>query len=243
MLKPYIMDLHIHTCLSPCGESEMVPTKIISHAKERNLSAIGVCDHNTSENFGAVRNVGEKHGIKVFGGIEITSQEEVHILSLFDDDEDLRKMQDIIYQNLTGINDSAAFGKQYIVDEEDYVIDICSKLLIGATELSIDEIIRHIHQLSGLAIASHIDREVFSIISQLGFIPPNLKLDALELSPKRVNSTSQYKQYEYPLVSFSDAHCLRDIGRSKTTFYIEYAKLDELKKAFHNFEGRRIINY
>jgi len=46
-------DLHIHTCLSPCAQREMVPTAIVKRAKAAGLDMIGICDHNSAENAGA----------------------------------------------------------------------------------------------------------------------------------------------------------------------------------------------
>jgi hypothetical protein len=114
--------------------------------------------------------------------MEITSNEEVHILALFDDEEKLFSMQEIVYENLHGINNQKRFGEQVVVNENDEVMGFNEKLLIGTTELAIEDIVNLIHQLGGLAIASHIDREGYSIIHQLGFIPQNIQLDAVEVS-------------------------------------------------------------
>jgi len=240
MIKQFLTDLHIHTCLSPCGEPEMVPTRIISRARELHLQAIGICDHNATENIPAVRNAGLKEDITVLSGIEITSQEEIHILAFFDDDVNLKKMQELVYKNLTGKNDSTAFGEQFIVDEKDYVTGYNERLLIGAASLTIENIVSAVHQFDGLAVASHVDREAFSIISQLGIIPEDIELDALELSPQHQKSPLHYEGYDFPYVTFSDAHRLQDIGRSTTCFYIERATVSELKKALLNSNGRKI---
>jgi len=221
----------------------MVPTRIIARAIEKGLEAIGICDHNSTENIPAVRKAGRKDGITVFGGIEITTSEEIHLLALFDEDSDLFQMQEKIYQNLEGENDSAAFGEQYIVDEEDFVISTNNRLLIGATGLSIDIIVASIHEFNGIVIASHVDREAFSIISQLGFIPRDLKLDALELSPNCKELPVLYSDVKYPFVTFSDAHRLDDIGRTATCFHIEKPTISELKKAFRNTEGRKCSTF
>ena len=85
MLREFRMDLHIHTCLSPCGDDEMVPAKIVDQAKKSGLDVIGICDHNTAENVPAVRCAGSELNLRVLGGMEITTQEEVHILALFDE--------------------------------------------------------------------------------------------------------------------------------------------------------------
>ena len=138
MLKPYLMDLHIHTCLSPCGESDMVPTRIVSRARKLGLDAIAVCDHNASENVHPVRAAGLAQGLAVFMGMEVTSREEIHVLALFGEDRGLELMQKLVESNLHGVNDEELFGPQYIVDERDYVSGVCERLLIGATDLSVD---------------------------------------------------------------------------------------------------------
>ncbi|MFQ5867357.1 MAG: PHP domain-containing protein [bacterium] len=243
MLKEFKVDLHIHTCLSPCGDLKMLPTVIIKQAKKRNLNVIGICDHNSAENVEAVEKAGEREGLQVLGGLEITSREEVHILAFFND-INLQEIQNLIYENLSGENNQEAFGEQLVVDQYDKIIGYNKKLLIGATSLSVDEIVKLVHRLGGLAIASHIDKETFSIISQLGFIPEGLDLDALELSPnyelRTPLRTRNYESYGFPLVTFSDAHYLEDIGRSVTCFVIEEATVDEIGKALLNRDGRMV---
>ena len=242
MLTAYKMDLHIHTCLSPCGDLMMLPTAIINEAKKQNLDGIGICDHNTAENVAAMKKAGEREGVRVFGGLEITTSEEVHIIALFDDDASLLEMQNIVYNNLSGENDENFFGEQIIVDENDNIIGINKKLLIGSTGLGVNEIVRLIHNLGGLAIASHIDRESYSIIGQLGFIPEELSLDALELSPKLKSSNiAKYYGYGFTLVTSSDAHFLSDIGNTFTTFILDSLSFSEIIMAFQGIEGRKVL--
>ena len=88
----------------------------------------------------------KKKGIPVLGGIEITSREEVHILAYFDEDEALLEMQDRIYKNISGENDAAYFGEQLVADEQDNFIESNDKLLIGAADLSINEIVSLINE-------------------------------------------------------------------------------------------------
>lgn len=235
----FMADLHIHTCLSPCGASEMIPPAIIARAKEKNLDIIGICDHNSAENVVAVKKAGEKQNMPVIGGIEVMSSEEVHILAFFDNEYNLFGFQSIVYENLPGINDEDTFGQQFVVNEEGEVIDLNKRLLIGATQLSLAEIVEAIHSLGGLAVASHIDRESFSIFGQLGFIPENITLDALEVSPESPLQEAREKFPEtlnYVLVSFSDAHYLNDIGMSFSSFTMESVSAKEIKKAL-KFSG------
>ncbi len=241
-LNRYRMDLHIHTCLSPCGCSEMVPTRIIDEALKKRLNLIGVCDHNASENYPAVKKAAEGSGVEVLGGIEVTSKEEIHILALFDCEKNLHAMQEIVYAHLAGVNDSDAFGEQYVVDRHDYIKGINRRLLIGSADISLEATVAHIRECEGIAIASHIDRDAFSIISQLGFIPEGLELDAVELAFAKSEPSDFSGAGRYPALRFSDAHFLKDIGAAYTYALLAAPIIEELRKALHGRGGRRIWN-
>lgn len=206
---------------------------------------IAICDHNSAENVAATKKIGEKENIKVFPGMEVTSSEEVHIIALFDDIDGVIKLQEIVYEHLTpGENKEEFFGEQIIVNEFDEVDGYCNRLLIGATTLSLETVVDEIHDLGGLAIASHIDRESYSIIGQLGFVPENLRLDAMEIS-QHMNKTQIIERFpeikKFPLVCASDAHFLDDIGKATTQFLLEKPTIVEIRKAFNNEEGRTIV--
>jgi len=248
MLRKFKADLHIHTSLSPCTDKEMFPQRIIKQAKMNDLDIVGICDHNSAENVVATKKIGQREDVAVIGGIEATSQEEVHILALFDKIKELFEFQEIIYEKLSGFNDEKVFGKQLIINENNEIVGSNNRLLIGATSLSLEEIVQAIYSLGGLTIASHIDRESYSIIAQLGFIPEGLLLDALELSPNYERKTIcvadrqvNPELYGFPLVTFSDAHFLKDIGKSFTIFLIEEASIGEIKKALSGEDGRKVI--
>jgi len=243
LLRPFKADLHVHTCLSPCTELDMSPKGILATAKKKEIDIIGICDHNSSENSLAVMNAARKMNINVFPGMEVTSQEEVHILALFDEIENALKLQEHVYENLPGENDEDAFGMQVIVNEKEEVLGFNNKLLIGATTIPLDEVIRLIHSFDGIAIASHIDRESFSIISQLGFVPDNSELDALEISTN-ITFEEAKKRFKnnYPITCSSDAHYPDDIGKGFTSFLLKDGTVAEIKKALKNEEGRKLIH-
>ncbi len=215
----------------------MVPTAIVDRAKRLGLDVIAICDHNSAENVGAVLAAGRKRGFPVIPGMEITSREEVHVLGLFRDEEELSALQDLVYRNLPGENDPEFFGAQTIVNECDDVLGSTAKLLIGATDFSLEETVDVIHEAGGLAIAAHIDRERFGLVGQLGFVPDGLAVDAMEVSPHA--SVEQWA--DYAAVTFSDAHVLRDIGRTSTSFLLAEATLEEIGKALRNEDGRAIV--
>jgi len=243
MLRLLRADLHIHTCLSPCTELDMSPKEIVNRAALKELDIIGICDHNTTENSQAAIEAGKKMNICVFPGMEVTSQEEVHVLAIFDELKSALDLQEYVYRNLPGENDEEAFGMQVIVDENDAVLGFNNRLLIGATTIPLEVVIRVIHSFNGLAIASHVDRESFSIIGQLGFIPENLELDALEISP-RLTSEEAKKRYgnNYPITCSSDAHYPEDIGKGYTSLLLKEGSVSEMKKALKSEEGRKLMH-
>ncbi len=244
-LKTFKADLHIHSCLSPCSDWDMSPKKIVQKSLEQHLDLIVICDHNTAENAAATVREGARQGLAVLPGIEICSKEEVHLVTVFKEIEDTLKMQEFIYKHLTGKNQPEVFGHQVVADEHDHVLGENPRLLIGATRLSLNDIVKKVHQLAGICISSHVDRPSYSLIGQLGFIPENLPLDAVEVS-YRVPLNKARSQIpgigNYPCVTSSDAHFLHDIGKVWTELVLAAPTLQELILALAGTDGRRIIN-
>jgi len=244
MLKRFAADLHIHTCLSPCGDIDMTPSSIVSTVVRSGLDIIAITDHNSSENVEYVMRAAEGLNITVIGGMEITTSEEIHILALFDDLERLRDVEGEVKSRMPFIRfETSSFGEQIVVNEHNEVVCFNERLLIASTDIGLEETVNLIHEHGGIAIASHIDRDSFSIISQLGFIPDSPGLDALEISPKIDihHATERYKAYQhYPWIVSSDAHFIEDIGRGRTIFYLEAPTLREIHMAFNKVGGRRV---
>lgn len=205
---------------------------------------IAVCDHNSARNTAATRRAAEGTGLTVIPGVEITTSEEVHILGLFPSDSDAEAVQEEVYARLYGQNDEKVFGYQVVVDEHDQVEDLDERLLIGATTLSAEKVVRLIHEHHGLAVASHVDRSGFGIFSQLGFIPEGLQLDALEIS-KRAGMDSVCEKYpqcrDFPIITSSDAHSPQDVGAAVTLAMMAEPSFEELGKALGNRDGRKIV--
>jgi 3',5'-nucleoside bisphosphate phosphatase len=238
-------DLHVHSCLSPCADLDMSPREIVKTAKRRGIDLIGLCDHNSAENVLAAKKAGEQAGVIVLGGMEVTSAEEAHLLTFFDDDAELREFQEYIYQHLPGKNDPQAFGLQVITDEEDGVTGFSEKLLIGATTLSAEKIVEKVRAAQGgsVVLAAHVDREAFSIIGQLGFIPPLLKLDGLEISARTTAAAARERFPDcrnHPLITASDAHRPQDIGKATAWLTVENGTAREIGNALAGRDGRNV---
>ncbi len=244
MLQEFKADLHIHTCLSPCADWEMTPRRIIRQSLAAGLGLIAVCDHNTCENAAVALQEGRRHGVAVLPGMEVCSREEVHLLALFGDMEHVLDLQSIVYAHLTGENRPDIFGYQIIADETDHVLGENRRLLIGATGLSLEQIVSHTHARRGLALCSHVDRPANGILSQLGLIPPDLEVDGVEVSHRTPLATARQVLPAIgprPCVTSSDAHALADIGRAHTVLRMAAPTLEELALALRGEFGREIV--
>jgi len=244
-VKRFIADLHIHSCLSPCGDLDMTPRAIVNKSLEAGLDLIAVCDHNSAENVAAVIRAAGQKGLWVLPGMEISSREEVHALAIFDRLDQALKMQDLVYGHLKGTNRPELFGDQVVANEFDEVEGFNDHLLIGAVQISLSEVVKEVHRLGGLSIASHVDRPSFSILSQLGFVPQDLELDGLEVSVHTDRESAKReipRVASYALLSSSDAHFLGDIGKANTSFLIEAPCVAEIRLALIEQGGRRVLS-
>jgi PHP family Zn ribbon phosphoesterase len=236
-------NLHVHTCLSPCGDLDMHPRAIVEEALAQRLDIIAICDHNSSENVPYVIRAARGTPLCVICGMEVCTREEAHVLALFGEQTQLSLLQDYVYANLHGLNDEDAFGLQPIVNEAEEVEGFNERLLIGATDIPLEHLVNRIHEYGGLAIAAHIDRPSFSVIGQLGFIPPHVPFDALEISARLGIRGGRDRFPElsgYPFVTSSDAHFIPDIGAICTHMALDKPCFDEVAMALKKQEGRYI---
>lgn len=225
-------DLHIHSCLSPCASEEMLPTYVITRAFELGLDMIAITDHNSILNLEAFIDVAaffELGKITVIPGIEVQSSEEVHLVCLFEKLDTSKIFYEYINAHLPNFkNDINLFGSQIIVDGTGQVIGSEDKLLLNSVNLTIEEIVNKANSLGGITIAAHIDRPAYSLLTLLGFIPPDLNLSALELSANA--DFNEYISTKPVTISSSDAHYLDDIGKVYSCFEGEIS-FSSLKKA------------
>lgn len=222
------IDLHIHSCLSPCSEQEMTPNNIINMAILKGLDMIAITDHNSVENLAAFLSCGKDKNLVIVPGMELETREEIHLICLFETLEKAHEMQEKVYINLPDLqNREDIFGPQIITDDQDNEIGRVERMLITATKLTIDEVYSFVNSLGGVVIPAHVDRESYSILSNLGFIPDNLKFQYLEIS-KNCNLEDMIKKNpvlkDYQFIRSSDAHELGGILERES--FIEVDSLD-----------------
>jgi 3',5'-nucleoside bisphosphate phosphatase len=219
------VDLHIHSALSPCADNDMTPNNIVNMASLKELDIIAVTDHNSVGNFEAVSKCAKRNKILAIPGMEVETREEVHLICLFQDLNSALKMQKEIDKSLPQIeNREEIFGRQVVLDEEDNIVEYKKQLLITASSLSVEEVFHLVDNLLGVVIPAHVDRSSYSILTNLGLIPDNLKIKYLELSRncdarKFKNENPELKKFEF--IISSDAHSLCDILERESFLELE----------------------
>ncbi len=243
-MNQYRADLHIHTILSPCADLEMTPANIVNRAKERGLQIIGITDHNSTKNALLVKKLAQKAGIYVLTGAEVTTKEEVHCLSFFEYENQLKQFQQFLDDNITIIpNPDGHFGYQPVIDENEDITELIANYLPAALKSSINEVQKEVENLNGIFIPAHFNRPSNGLLSQLGFIPPNLKFDALGISS--FSSEKHVRKHNFihqkiTLIRNSDSHYLEQIGEIYTLFYLEEMSFTEVKYALNQHNGRYV---
>lgn len=215
---PIAFDFHIHSCLSPCANDDMTPANIIGMAFIKGLNAIAVTDHNSCLHCQTTMEIGERYGIVVIPGMELTTKEEVHVICLFETLEGALLFETHVQEKLYKIkNEPRIFGRQIIMGEEDNEIGEFDHLLIQATDIPFADVYNLTRQNGGIMIPAHIDKKTNSLLSNLGFIPPFSKFTCVEMGDisqkKQLLERHSYLK-ECQCISNSDAHSLEDISEA-----------------------------
>ncbi len=242
-MQVYVAELHVHTVLSPCAEVEMIPPLIVREAVERGINLLAITDHNASANVGAVIRAAQGTGLTVLPGMEVQTREEVHMLCLFDDLGQLGAWQAMVDAHLPDVDNNVGyFGEQFVVDESGEFIRRAPRLLLTSASLALEEAVDRVCALGGLAIPAHIDRKAFSLIANLGFVPPHVPFAALEIS-RRTTPDEVRRQFPHlpdlAILQSGDVHRLEEM-LGATLLTMQEPTIAEMRLAFDNQDGRAL---
>lgn len=218
-MSRYFYDLHLHSCLSPCGDDDMTPANIAGMAALKGLGIVALTDHNSTKNCPAFFKACRAQGIIPVAGMELTTSEDVHLVCLFPDLDSAMAFGDEVESRRSPMkNRPEIFGRQIIMDHEDGVIGEEEKMLLFATDISLEEGKELCESFGGAAYPAHIDRESNGIVAVLGEVPEESHYYAYELNDG--GSAEEYKG-RFPHLSemiqlvSSDAHYLWDISEAE----------------------------
>lgn len=220
-MNRYYYDLHIHSCLSPCGDDDSTPNNIAGMATLCGLNIVALTDHNTTKNCPAFFAAAKKYGIIPIAGMELTTSEDIHVVCLFEELADATEFDSYVDCRRSKVNNRPKiFGNQLILDENDRLIGEEPSLLINATDISIEEVYSLVKERGGVCYPAHIDRDSNGLIAILGDIPPDSEFLYYELHDGgRIDEFSErYGIDKSRFIVSSDAHYLTDM-RDKENYF------------------------
>ena len=226
----YYYDLHIHSCLSPCGGDDNTPNNIAGMGVLCGLQIMALTDHNTCKNCPAFFEAAKRYGITPVAGMELTTAEDIHVVCLFEKlcdamafDEEIDKRR-IKIKNKTDI-----FGNQFILDGEDSIIGEDENLLSNATTVSLEEVPGLVEGFGGISYPAHIDRSANGVIEILGSFPETPYFGIVEIN-RREKVEEYIKKYsleDKKVIISSDAHYLENIRDKENFFELEDGLSDD----------------
>lgn len=225
-------DFHIHSCLSPCGDNDMLPSNIVGMAAVKQLDAIAVTDHNSCKNCPAVMKLAKAYGVVAVPGMELTTAEEVHVLCLFRTLEGAMDFDSYVGKKLMPfLNDVEIFGSQHIYNENDVIIGTEPYLLINATEIGFDSVYGLVESYGGIMIPAHIDKSTNSLLANLGFTPPDSRFTCVEVKRTgllgRLIEKNPYLD-KCRIITNSDAHYLCDINEPDNFLEVQSKTVEDI---------------
>lgn len=245
-MNKYYYDLHIHSCLSPCGDDDMTPNNIVGMGILNGLNIMALTDHNSCKNCPSFYKAAERQGIIPVAGMELTTAEDIHVVCLFPELESAMEFDCFIQKHRMLIpNRTDIFGFQYITNENDEIIGEESHLLSNATDIMIDDVEKTVSSFSGICYPAHIDRESNSIIATLGTFPENAAFNIAEFNNRnnidKFNGKYLALNNKTKIVS-SDAHYLWNIKEKTDYFEIDdepYSSELVRKRLFEILGGKK----
>lgn len=224
-MNRYHYDLHMHSCLSPCGDNDSTPNSIAGMCALSGIEIAALTDHNTSRNCPAFFKACKRYGVIPVAGMELTTAEDIHVVCLFETlDAALAFNDEVDIHRMRVPNRKEIFGDQLITDDEDNVIGEEPDLLINATDITIDGAPALVEQFGGVCYPAHIDREANGIIATLGVFPELPYFGCVEVHDME---NMEKLRETYPVLNdklvleCSDAHYLTQIRDAKAYFDLD----------------------
>lgn len=222
---PVSYDMHIHSCLSPCGDDESTPGNIVGMATLLGLDVVALTDHNTAKNCPAFMKIAEEFGVVAIPGMELTTAEEVHVLCYFGSLSDALAFDEYVEPRILPIpNNPQFFGNQILIDDDDNPKGTFDTLLISATDISFDKAYDIIKSFNGIMVPAHLDKSSTSLLSNLGLIPSDSKFKIAELrNPAKYDELKALHPYleGCHILSSTDAHKLESLKEPANFLHVE----------------------
>lgn len=240
-MRELFYDFHIHSCLSPCGDSDMTPNSIAGMAKLNGLDIAALTDHNTCKNCPAFFEACRRYGVVPVAGVELTTAEDIHLVCLFETLEDAMAFDaDLQHRRVLVKNKPDFMGEQLIVDAEDEIIGTEENLLPNATDLTIEEAFDFAARHGAVVYPAHVDRPSNGVVSVLGTFPskPDFRFAEFNNRDMLLGYRMLYPEIKKTATLVgSDAHRLHEISEAENSLFlnVEGDGEDEIRAALFDW--------
>ena len=228
----YYYDLHIHSVISACADILQTPNNILNMSMLKGLDIISICDHNSAKQYKTIDKIKDSFDFLVIYGMEVTVKEGFHVLTYFENYDDIMSLDELIDSSLDKnvatpktLNDQAVCN---VYDLEEYVIPY----FLNQPSISFKELINVVHKLGGVVIPAHIDRSNTGI---LDFIKDfsDYDIDGIEIYKlddydKLITMYPYLKKYKY--LHSSDAHDIDKISEKEYSIELDDLSFKSFKK-------------
>ncbi len=213
----------------------MTPANMVGMAALKGLDIVALTDHNSCKNCPPFLKLTKEYGMIGIPGMELTTQEEVHVLCLFPSLMDALNFDKLVEDHLIPLQNKAEiFGKQQIMDEEERVIGTVDNLLINSTTIGFDEVYDLVSQYHGIMIPAHLDKNSNSLLSNLGFVPLDSRFTCFEVKNMEnlhyLQSLNPYLK-SCKVITDSDAHYLENINEANNVLYVKGRSIEAVLEA------------
>lgn len=219
-------DLHIHSCLSPCGDDNMTPFDLVGMSLLNGVELIALTDHNTAKNCPAAKAAADAYGIGFIPGIEVTTSEDIHCVCLFPDLDKAMEFDAMLEEHLPPIsNDTTIFGNQIIMHPDGSTAQF-DTLLITGCDISIMELPEIVKGYDGICYPAHVDRDSNGLLAILGMWPEDLDVTAAEVRFELPDAVPKHLK----ILQASDAHRMESLPEGGYPLPLRSADFEGLRE-------------
>lgn len=182
-MERYAFDLHLHSCLSPCGGEDNTPANLAGMCALAGLEVAALTDHNTCGNCAAFCRAAERYGLAGPAGDGAHHRRGGPCgVPVPRSGGGRRVFRPGAGEAAPIPNNPAVFGPQLYLDEKDRPLGEETAFLAGAAAIGIYEAAALVRAHGGVAYPAHIDRPSFSLLANLGLWDPAMGFPVAETS-------------------------------------------------------------
>lgn len=226
-------DLHVHSVLSGCASRENTIQNILNMAKLCKIDILAITDHNAGFNAVAAQKAAAEKDILLIPGVEVSTSEDIHVLSYFRTFDALKNFCDYLYEHMPKMKfNTNLYFTQEILDGDDNEISCVGTFLGIASEIDLYSLQEVVESFGGVTVPAHVDKETNSMLATLGCVPDDIDYKVVEVSKNCPPEIKSEMQKRFKVISNSDAHTLESIVLNENYIDLKDKSIDAFFELF-----------